>query len=76
MDTGTHAYVFIGRGWWGFTNDADGRNLPDDGSPWSFFRNAKIDAAAAGSLTDEEKRILTDLNAKGFSVSTNVDHSS
>lgn len=72
MDTGTHAYVFIGRGWWGFTNDADGKNLPRNGSPWSFFRNARIDAAG---LTDEEKRVLGDLHAKGFSIRPTSDHS-
>lgn len=62
-----HAYVFIGRRWWGFTHDESAANLPADHGPWSFFRNAIIDddAAARG---EEEAFVAAALTAHGLAL--------
>ena len=61
-----HAYVFIGRGHWGFTHDETAADLPADWGPWSFFRNAIIKEGEAPSSGDAIVREA--LLTRGYAV--------
>lgn len=62
-----HAYVFIGPGSWGFTQDETATNLPPDDGPWSFFRNAQIPDDVPDRSVDDDA-VCAGLSSRGFAV--------